>query len=1700
MPAPLPSLAHPPSEHRPHPVPALLGPSPAIAPTRSECGSHPVPAPLGPGGSRPPELGAGGRRRSRWQASLLALVLWGWGATLPAQTITTQTVDVGTGSSTGQYSSQAIVNGTPAVAYYDVSDGDLMYARNSAPDGSGTWMVVTVDAPEEVGRYCCLTVVNGKPAIAYFASIGTITPLKYVQALDADGTSWGSPITISAVGGVNISLVVVNGKPAIAYGFSEMHYRHATDVDGTSWGPDLMLTASLGGGSVYQSSQVMAVVDGRPAVCYRHLTNGDLHFIRANDADGTTWGAPLTLDSTGDVGGYPSLAVVEGRPAISYYDITNTNLKYVRASDTGGTAWDAPLTLDSSGSVGQFTSLRVVDGNPAIAYYATTNGDLKYLRASDAGGTAWGAPVVVDSAGAVGLQPSLAIVADRPAVTYWSASNSDLKFVRSTVSDGSAWPAAVVVDTGSGTSNVGQFTSAAIVNGNPAVSYTDLGDQWLYYVRATDAVGTGWGTPVKISTVNASGAVATSLAVVAGNPAVSCKLISGFAFIRATDANGTTWNPPVFIDGSSVSSDSSLAVVDGNPAISYYDTVNGDLKFIRASNATGTAWGTPLTVDSIGTVGAYPSLTIVNGNPAISYYDQTNRRPKYVRATDASGTAWGAPVTVDVAQTSGLYTSLEVIDGNPAMSYYKSTGADLAYVRASDANGAAWGTPVTVDSAAAGQYGSLAVVDGRPAISYHDHGNGYLKFARARDAIGAQWGTPLQVDTAGRVGLYTSLLVAGGRAAIGYHDGTNGDLKWATITPAPDIVVSQGSALADGAGVNFGSEGVGAGLGITFTISNAGDAPLTDLAISKEGTDAGDFEVGALSGTSVGVGAAGVSFKVTFRPSAVGSRTAAIHIASNVTTSRNPFDLTLTGTGVDLTPPETMITAGPAPLTNSRTATIEFTGTDNLVVTSFQRSLDGGPFETATSPLNLAALADGPHVLEIRASDAAGNLDATPATLNWTVDATAPTLGLPANIIAEATSATGAAVGYTANASDADGSGVATSSFLPASGSTFPLGTSTVQATATDQAGNTVTGSFTVTVVDTMAPVLSGVPVGGFALEAGATGLAALPSVYAPVLVPGGVMTLSRGLPTGLGKALVKTGPGTIVLPPGGFGSLGQGVIATDAVGVTSRTQVPAPGTMLPLGDHLLTLTALDAAGNSTVVQTTVTVAFDVATPPGEVTVAAQSGTPAPATPGLPTDAVLATFGTPAVSDFRTLAARVGMLSGKKKLEGIYVVDGAGVDSLPAVQGGAAPGPTGAALDGLTFKSFLDPVLSPGGALAFAAMVSGAKAPEDQGVWTDAFGPLALALREGSEVPGLGGARLKSVTSLSLRDGELLALVKLAAAKDLATTADDTVLVRLTGANTGAVLLREGRELSGVPFSRIKTMTVLAPALGSPGQGRWHGDGAVLAKVTLADDRVLLVKIDAAGEVTRMLSTADPAKPVDVRAQWKSFGVPAMGGDGAEFAVAATLTPKLADVTAKDDAVLLFSSDGVAWEAVAREGEPISAATDAPRYLSFFDPVANDSGAVAFLATLQGTGVGGKNKTGLFCGETNHLRVAARLGDPVPDENGTATTAVWSKFLTYALPGGPAGDIVVLAETSGGDTTAKSKLGLWAADSTGQLRRLLRTGDPLTVDGPALSAITLLNATPGTYGAARSYNTTASLAVLATFADKSQAILRVDVP
>jgi hypothetical protein len=90
----------------------------------------------------------------------------------------------------------------------------------------------------------------------------------------------------------------------------------------------------------------------------------------------------------------------------------------------------------------------------------------------------------------------------------------------------------------------------------------------------------------------------------------------------------------------------------------------------------------------------------------------------------------------------------------------------------------------------------------------------------------------------------------------------------------------------------------------------------------------------------------------------------------------------------DTTPPDTSITSGPAPSATSTSAGFAFTSTESG--SSFECKLDGSSYEGCSSPKSYASLAVGSHQFSVRAKDAAGNVDATPATQSWMIVAPQP--------------------------------------------------------------------------------------------------------------------------------------------------------------------------------------------------------------------------------------------------------------------------------------------------------------------------------------------------------------------------------------------------------------------------------------------------------------------------------------------------------------------------------------------------------------------------------------------------------------------------------------------------------------------------------------------------------------------------------------
>ena len=189
-----------------------------------------------------------------------------------------------------------------------------------------------------------------------------------------------------------------------------------------------------------------------------------------------------------------------------------------------------------------------------------------------------------------------------------------------------------------------------------------------------------------------------------------------------------------------------------------------------------------------------------------------------------------------------------------------------------------------------------------------------------------------------------------------------------------------------------------------------------------------------------------------------------------------------------------------------------------------------------------ATFAIGITTVTVTATDIVGNV--TTKTFTVTVrDTTPPVIAtVSPNLIVEATSPSGASVTYAA-ATATDAVGPVTLTYSKSSGSTFALGTTTVTVTAKDAYGNSSSRTFTVTVRDTTAPVITSVSAN---------------------------LTVEATSPAGAAVAYAAA-------------------TATDAVGATIAYS-KASGSTFALGTTTVTVTATDAAGNSSVRTFTVTV------------------------------------------------------------------------------------------------------------------------------------------------------------------------------------------------------------------------------------------------------------------------------------------------------------------------------------------------------------------------------------------------------------------------------------------------------------------------------------------------------------------------------
>ena len=303
------------------------------------------------------------------------------------------------------------------------------------------------------------------------------------------------------------------------------------------------------------------------------------------------------------------------------------------------------------------------------------------------------------------------------------------------------------------------------------------------------------------------------------------------------------------------------------------------------------------------------------------------------------------------------------------------------------------------------------------------------------------------------------------------------------------------SALADNGGptetmaLKMGSPAIDAGVAAGATTDQRGmlrtyDDPGTVNAATSDGTDIGAFELQPIctltcpTDVSVGNDADQCGAAVTY--TAPSGDACGIVTCDHLSGSFFPVGVTTVKCtssvgptcSFNVTVNDTQKPAITAPPNASYQCASEVPAADSTQATASDNC--GAPTVTVSETNNGGAgTIASPLVITRTFTATDGSANTTSAVQTITViDNTSPSISCPANITVNAISGTCAApVSFTVTATD--NCSVPTVKTDHLSGSSFPVGTTTVHAMATDAAGNSSTCSFTVTVKDIDPPVIT---------------------------------------------------------------------------------------------------------------------------------------------------------------------------------------------------------------------------------------------------------------------------------------------------------------------------------------------------------------------------------------------------------------------------------------------------------------------------------------------------------------------------------------------------------------------------------------------------------------------------------------------------
>ena len=878
------------------------------------------------------------------------------------------TVDAG---ATGVINNQGSVTATGQV-------GGQVQSFPSSSSGSNGLPTPIVIAPDT-------TIVSGPPAntqarTANFDFSSSTAGVTYECSLD--GAAWAACTDPLALSGLTETAHTLSVRAVIGGVSDPTPASYAWTVDDTSpttsidSGP-AALSASASATFDFNSNETgvtyeCAVDGGAYAACTDPVTFSSLAegnhtlSVRAKDASGNLDASPATWAWKVDTLA-PDTNIVSGPPALTNSTSAPFDFSSTEAGVTYECSLDATVYVACSDPK-TFTGL--ADGAHTLA-----------VRARDGAGNV--DPTLAAWAWTVDTTPPDTTINTKP------AANTNLTTATFTFTSTEAGSFECQLDGGA-------FTSCS-----SGQIYPGLGDgSHTFVVRATDLAGNLETSPATYSwNVDAT---APNTTIVTRPAALTNATTAAFTFTATEGGSTFECKLDAGVFGSCVSGKTYSSLTDGSHTFS-----------VRATDGLGNVDATPATYSW--TVDATaPNTTLVT----------TPASPTQVTSAAFTFTATELGSTFECKLDSGSFAACSSGQSYPSL----TDGSHTFSVRATDPAGNVDASPASftwiVDSTAPDTTlvtTPAAVTNATTAAFTFTATEGGSTFQCKLDSGSFTSCTSGQSYPSLTDGSHTFFVRA--TDGLGNEDATPATYSWTVDTAAPDTTLVTTPAA----------------------LTNATTAVFTFTATEPGSTFECKLDSGAFAGCSSGE---------SYPDLTDGSHSFAVR-ATDPAGNLDPTPATFSWT-VDATAPETTVASGPDAVTNATSATFDFTS--NEAGATFTCSLDGGAFVSCTAAQVFSGLTEGGHTLTVKASDAAGNVDPTPATYSWTVDTSAPDTSIatkpssPTNASTAVFTFTATEAGSTFECKLDSGAFVGCSS-----GQSYPTladGSHTFAVRATDPAGN----------------------------------------------------------------------------------------------------------------------------------------------------------------------------------------------------------------------------------------------------------------------------------------------------------------------------------------------------------------------------------------------------------------------------------------------------------------------------------------------------------------------------------------------------------------------------------------------------------------------------------------------------------------------